>query len=121
MLRGTGAISARAGEYASSISSLIWSSAGRSQRHPAWRLLRSDHAALVATFLDRVFVGPNVRVMRQSDLAEALDDKLFAQRERLGADAFPKSAPDYLNDWAGPKRGWLRKFYRQGSDEPQFV
>jgi hypothetical protein len=25
-----------------------------------------------------------------------------------------------LNDWAAPEKGWLRKFYRQGSDEPQF-
>ena len=41
-------------------------------------------------------------------------------RERLGSDAFPKPALDYLNDWAGPDKGWLRKFYRQGSDEPQF-
>jgi len=31
--------------------------------HPAWRLLRSDHAALVVSFLQRVFVAPNVRVM----------------------------------------------------------
>lgn len=30
--------------------------------HPAWRLLRSDHAALLASFLHRVFVAPNVRV-----------------------------------------------------------
>ena len=31
--------------------------------HPAWRLLRSDHAVLVASFLHRVFVTPNVRGM----------------------------------------------------------
>ena len=90
------------------------------QHHPAWRLLRSDHAALVASFLHRVFIAPNVRVMAQADLAEALEDELFALRERLGAGAFPKPAPEYLNDWAGPERGWLRKFYRQGSDEPHF-
>jgi hypothetical protein len=45
---------------------------------------------------------------------------LFALRERLGNDAFPKSASDYLNDWANPEKGWLRKFYRQGSDEAHF-
>jgi hypothetical protein len=28
--------------------------------HPAWRLLRSDHVALVASFLNRVFVAPNL-------------------------------------------------------------
>jgi hypothetical protein len=88
--------------------------------HPAWRLLRSDHAPLVASFLHRVFVAPNVRVMAAADLAEALEDELYALRLQLGDGAFPKNALDYLNDWASPERGWLRKFYRQGSDEPQF-
>ena len=90
------------------------------QGHPAWRLLRSDHAALVASFLNREFITPNQRVLAQSDLAEALEDELYALRERLGADVFPRSALDYLNDWASPEKGWLRKFYRQDSDEPQF-
>jgi Protein of unknown function (DUF3375) len=90
------------------------------QSHPAWRLLRSDHAPLVASFLHRAFIAPNVRVLSQADLAEALEDELFALRERLGADAYPKSALEYLNDWAANDKGWLRKFYRAGSDEPQF-
>ena len=38
--------------------------------HPAWRLLRSDHAPLVASFLHRVFVAPNVRGMAAADLAQ---------------------------------------------------
>lgn len=88
--------------------------------HPAWRLLRSDHAPLVASFLHRVFIVPNVRVMSQADLSEALEDELFTLRERLGNQAFPKAALDYLNDWASPDKGWLRKFYRRDSDEPQF-
>ncbi len=90
------------------------------QAHPAWRLLRSDYAPLVASFLHRVFIATNERVLAQADLAEALEDELFALREQLGEGAFPKSALDYLNDWASPDKGWLRKFYRQGSDEPQF-
>ena len=90
------------------------------QRHPAWRLLRSEHAPLVASFLHRVFIAPNVRMMSQADLAEALEDELFALRERMGGEAFPKSARDYLNDWANAEKGWLRKFYRQDSDEPYF-
>jgi flagellar motility protein MotE (MotC chaperone) len=88
--------------------------------HPAWRLLRSDHAALLASFLNRVFVTPNVRMMAAADLAEALEDELYALRQHAGDEAFPKTAIDYLNDWASPKKSWLRKFYRQGSDEPQF-
>lgn len=89
--------------------------------HPAWRLLRSDYAALVASFLHRVFVAPNVRVMAAADLAEALEDELYALRQQLGDDdAFPRPALDYLNDWAAPDKGWLRKFYRPGTDEAQF-
>ncbi|TPQ25650.1 DUF3375 domain-containing protein [Methylomonas koyamae] len=90
------------------------------QNHPAWRLLRSDHAPLIAGFLHRTFVAPNQRLIGQADLAEALEDELFALRVRLGNVAFPKPALDYLNDWAGNDKAWLRKFYRQGSDEPFF-
>lgn len=90
------------------------------QSHPAWRLLNSPHAPLIASFLHRVFIAPNMRGMAQADLAEALEDELFALRERLGVESFPKPALDYLNDWAAHDKGWLRKFYRQGSDEPHF-
>jgi len=45
-------------------------------RHPAWRLLASQHAPLVASFLHRAYVAPNVRVMSEADLAEALEDEL---------------------------------------------
>ncbi len=61
--------------------------------HPAWRLLRSDHAPLVASFLHRVFVVPNVRVMAAADLAEALEDELYALRQGLGPEAFPRPSP----------------------------
>ena len=89
-------------------------------RHPAWRLLRSDHAPLAVSFLHRAFVAPNVRVASAPLLAEALEDELYALREQLGDSVFPRPALEYLNDWASPEKGWLRKFYRQGSDEPQF-
>lgn len=89
-------------------------------RHPAWRLLASPHAPLVASFLHRVFVTPNVRVMSEADVAEALEDELYSLREQLGAEAYPKGAQEYLNDWAAPDKGWLRKFYKPGTDEAQF-
>ena len=88
--------------------------------HPAWRLLRSDHAALVASFLHRVFVTPNVRGMPAADLAEALEDELYALRLTRGEDAFPKAAIDYLDDWAAADKAWLRKYYKPGTDEAQF-
>ena len=88
--------------------------------HPAWRLLRSNNAPLVAGFLHRFFLQPNRRATPQADLAEALEDELFGLRERSGAAAFPRTAVEYLNDWADPERGWLRKYYTEDSDEPHF-
>lgn len=90
------------------------------QHHPAWRFLCSDHAALMASFLDRTFISPNRRFVPQSELAEALEDDLYGLRESLGAEAFPRTALEYLNDWASPDKAWLRKFYKTGTDEPQF-
>jgi len=90
------------------------------ERHPAWRLLASPHAPLVASFLHRVFVAPNARLMDEADLAEALEDELYALRERLGPESYPLGARDYLNEWAAADKGWLRKFYKPGTDEAQF-
>ena len=90
------------------------------QNHPAWRLLRSDHAPLVASFLYSVFVRKNVRSISQADLAELLEDQLFELRKLSEEDTYPRKALVYLNDWAGSDRGWLRKFYPPDSDEPHF-
>ncbi|MDP2443345.1 DUF3375 domain-containing protein [Rhodoferax sp.] len=90
------------------------------RNHPAWRLLDSPHAPLVASFLHQVFVLPNVRVMAQADLVEKLEDVLFGLRQTLGEGVFPRSAAQYLDDWAANEKGWLRKFYPPGSDEAHF-
>ena len=90
------------------------------QGHPAWRLLSSPHAPLVASCLHRAFIAPNVRVMSQADLTERLEDELFSLRERVGTQPFPREALEYLNDWADNDKRWLRKFYQTGSDEPYY-
>jgi len=90
------------------------------RQHPAWRLLVADSAALVASFVHRVFVLPNRRLISEADLAEMLEDTLFAVRQQRGPLAYPKSAGEYLNDWAGNDRAWLRKFYPPGTDEAYF-
>ena len=93
------------------------------RQHPAWRLLAAEHAPLVASFLHRVFIAPNVRVMTQTALTEALNDTLYGIHEQAPdkeSPKFPKPALEYLNDWAANDKGWLRKFYPPGSDEPHF-
>ncbi|MHB1513242.1 MAG: DUF3375 domain-containing protein [Acidiferrobacter sp.] len=90
------------------------------QNHPAWRLLCSDHAPLVASFLERIFVTPNRRAIDAADLTEALEDELYGLRRQLGPETFPRAARDYLDDWASADKGWLRKFYAAQSDEAQY-
>lgn len=90
------------------------------REHPAWRLLRADHAALVISVLHRNFVQPNVRTLGREDLAARVDDDLFQLRERLGEDQFPRSAAHYLDEWAADDKGWLRKYYPAGTDEPHY-
>jgi hypothetical protein len=87
---------------------------------PAWRLLRAENAPLVLSFLDQVFVAENIRSISVTELANRLDDELYALNERLGERTFPKPAKAYLDDWAAPEAGWLRKYYPEGSDEPHF-
>src|ERR1700741_1167174 len=88
---------------------------------PAWRLLRADNAPLVLSFLHQVFVAENVRSIPAAGLASRLDDELYALNERARPaepKRFPKSAKAYLDDWAAPEAGWLRKYYPEGTDEP---
>ena len=90
------------------------------RKHPAWRLLLADHAPLVISFLYQCYIVPNVRSLPEQDVATRLDDTLFHLREQLGEEAFPKSALEYLSDWAGDERAWLRKYYPASSDEPHY-
>ena len=86
---------------------------------PAWRLLRAEHAPLLLSFLGRVFVDENVRGIAASELVDLLDDELYALNERLGEGTFPRTAKDYLDEWANTDSGWLRKYYAD-KDEIQF-
>jgi hypothetical protein len=88
--------------------------------HPAWRLLRADHAPLVISVLYRHFVLPNVRTFAREDLIARVDDELFHLREQLGPDTFPRTAAQYLDEWAADDKGWLRKYYVPGTDDPHF-
>jgi flagellar motility protein MotE (MotC chaperone) len=90
------------------------------RHHPAWRLLAAEHAPVITGFLYRAFVRPNVRVVSEQTLASQLDDYIYHLRERLGEDAFPRPALEYLNAWAEEGRGFLRRFYPPDSDEPHF-
>jgi len=87
--------------------------------HPAWKLLCSTHAPLVASFLYQVYIEPNVRSLSQSELILKLQDFLYLIAQE-GEDEYTKSAYDYLEDWAQNDKGWLRKFYPPNAQEASF-
>src|SRR5215471_16530536 len=80
----------------------------------------ADHAPLILSFLHKTFIQPNVRSMSQPELASKLADHLYTLRELAGGDAFPKRSDQYLDDWASDDKGWLRKYYPPGHDEPEY-
>lgn len=88
--------------------------------HPAWRLLAADHAPMIASFLYRSFIAPNVRTFARQELITQLDDHLFHLHEMAGENLYPKPAASYLDDWASDDRGWLRKYYPEGEDQPHY-
>lgn len=100
----------------------------------AWRLLRADTAPLVLAVLGQVFVTDNVRSITEGDLVVRVDDALHAINaalaDRAGGSAatsgegaraaYPRSARDYVETWAAPEAGWLRKFYPDGTGEAHY-
>ena len=79
--------------------------------------LRADNAPLILSFLERAFVEDNARELPAATLIEWLEDDLYALNLQLGEGSYPKTAASYLDDWAAPERGWLRKHYAPGTDE----
>jgi hypothetical protein len=88
--------------------------------NPAWRLLAAAHAPFVASFLYDAFIRRNIRTYLQSELVSKLEDHLYRLRTEAGDAGFPRSAGEYLDDWASDEHGWLRKYYSGASDEPTF-
>ena len=90
------------------------------KKNPAWRLLASPQAPLVAAFLYKEFIAENRRLVAEQELISHLEsfiDRLSQGRsERL----FPRTGREYLDDWTNDEHGWLRKFYPPGQDEPHF-
>ena len=91
------------------------------EHSPAWRLLRARNAPLVLSFLGGWFVEANRGPTPAAELAAALDDHLFAvNRTRPEPDRFRGAPAAYLEDWAAPESGWLRRFYPPGSEEVHY-
>lgn len=94
------------------------------ERHVAWRLLRATHASLILSFLGDYFVDGNRGACPATDLAAALDDHLYALNAvAVGAGGevrFPQEPRAYLEAWAAPEAGYLRRFYPPGDAEVHY-
>ena len=92
------------------------------ERHPAWRLLRAGNAPLILSFLGHFFVEGNRGATAVGEVADALDDDLYVLNAATDPDQprFPKSPRAYLEDWATPESGYLRRFYPAGDDEVHY-
>ncbi|WP_427019073.1 DUF3375 domain-containing protein [Pseudarthrobacter sp. P1] len=90
------------------------------ENHAGWSLLRAQNAPLALTFFMAAFTTTNQRNLGRPELVDVLEDVLFALRDSLGEDKFPRTAADYLDDWAAPEKAWLRKFYADNRDDPVY-
>lgn len=94
------------------------------EKHAAWRLLRAGNASLILSFLGRFFVEGNRGACAASELAAALDDHLYSLNAATHTDSgeprYPKPPKTYLEDWAAPDAGYLRRFYPAGDDEVHY-
>lgn len=90
------------------------------RNNSALKLLRSDHAPLIISFLNRMFIAPGVNDIPESVLVDALEDELHMLEGRRNYKLYPRSAREYLIEWAAPDKGWLRRFYKAGTTEQVF-
>lgn len=88
------------------------------KHNPAWRLLYIDNAPLILSFLYKVFIKTNQRSLHYSEIITRLDDYLFHLHSLHGEVLYPKSAKDYIEDWAHPENSFLRIYYPPNKDDP---
>ena len=90
------------------------------KNHSSWRLMTAENGPLIMAFLDYAFRENNLRSIEEAELSMRLEDYLYDLKDAGAEQDFPRSAGEYLDDWANNDRGWLRKFYPQDSDEPHY-
>jgi len=90
------------------------------KRHPAWRLLSTNNAPFIIGFFYHAFMEPNVRALAQATIEEQLEDYMHHLRQTHGDDCYPREAAAYLDEWASGEQAFLRKYYPQRKDEPQY-
>lgn len=73
--------------------------------------MRAESAPMVLAVLGRIFIDDNHRTLTESRLVSMVDELLRAVNERAGGEhaAYPRTAKEYVDAWASPDVGLLRK------------
>ncbi len=84
--------------------------------------MRADTAPMVLSILGRIFVTDNHRTVSESHLVAAVDELLNAVNEEAGAQSpvYARTAKEYVDTWADPEVGLLRKFYPAGQTDASY-
>jgi cell division protein FtsB len=88
--------------------------------HPTWRLLNAGTAPFIISFFYLVFIKPNRRAIPAGELIAKLDDYLYHLRKIHGDWLFPRTPKHYLETWASGEQAFLRKYYPEKGDEPEY-
>lgn len=88
-------------------------------RDPGLRLLRSDNAPLVVSYLYAQFKERPRVAIGHDELVEGLEHVLIELRSRH-PDIYPAAARTYLSQWCDDGHGYLRKYFEAGSDRPVY-
>jgi hypothetical protein len=83
---------------------------------PSVRLLKSEHAPLIISFLYAQFKREQRITVPYAELAERLEAYLEALNERQPG-LYPRSAQVYLKQWCDDEHRFLRTYMRGSSDE----
>ncbi|MFC4313021.1 DUF3375 domain-containing protein [Steroidobacter flavus] len=89
------------------------------QSHPAWRVLVADNAPLILGFFIISFIRPNRRAISAPEITAQLSSYLDHLRE-VYPERYPRSAREYLEEWAAPNRAYVRKYYPKSGAEAEF-
>ena len=83
------------------------------------KLLRTPHAPLLLSFLQREFKQSGRVVIPQRELSEALDEYLEILRVDVPA-RYPGTAATYLRQWCDEEHRFLRRYHEADRDDPVY-
>ncbi|MEG4011782.1 MULTISPECIES: DUF3375 domain-containing protein [unclassified Microcoleus] len=89
------------------------------KNEPSLKLLRTDNAPLIISFLYREFKSSNRITVSQSELVEKLEnylDKLCEDQPEL----YRGKAQTYLDTWCNSDHQFLKRYYQTKDDDPVF-